>query len=355
MLRWHAGARPAWEQLRADLDDMGVEPTWGHRIGGRHAREVWEDDAWSDLVAEGGAPAVTAGWRGSLDQVAEGSEGLDLCEGDWEALLRREYGTLLMGDRGDVARCEYGPSRSESWGGAEVWYVTGGEGKGDCRGRASKGERVGGQDRGCVDPLRGLGTGAGLCRRMFAAAERELREASELEAMERDAADSDEGEGGGRQGVPPVDWDLGAQLEADVRAFEEERGYSFDAIASTDGGWVEKEGVASRAALLVMEGDRVERVREMMREGSDNYDAEMAARMEVLHRASVAGARRILVFMDATSPVDASRAFRRRSTRSRARRRQDTWLGSIMVMEDEFDVVVYSVGGESSRDQRERG
>ena len=66
-------------------------------------------------------------------------------------------------------------------------------------------------------------------------------------------------------------------------------------------------GVASRGALMVLEGGDTVRVRERMREGADNYDAEMGARMEVLHRASEAGARRILVLLDAISPDDASR------------------------------------------------
>ena len=114
-LRLHASARPAWEQLRADLEDMGVEPVRGHRIGGRHARAVWEEDAWGDRVAEGSGPEVTDGWRGSLDQVADGDGDLGLDEGDWEALLRREYGGLLTGDSGDTARCAYGASREERW------------------------------------------------------------------------------------------------------------------------------------------------------------------------------------------------------------------------------------------------
>ena len=78
-----------------------------------------------------------------------------------------------------------------------------------------------------------------------------------------------------------------------------------------------------------------------MHEGSDNYDAELGARMEVLHRGGERGARCALVLLDATSPVHATRKFRRLTTRARARRRQDTWLGSVLVMEDAFDVVVY--------------
>ena len=49
----------------------------------------------------------------------------------------------------------------------------------------------------------------------------------------------------------------------------------------------------------------------------------------------------MLIFVDATSPVGGSRKFRRLSTRARSRRRLDVWLGSVLVMEDGFDTVVY--------------
>ena len=78
-----------------------------------------------------------------------------------------------------------------------------------------------------------------------------------------------------------------------------------------------------------------------MEVGCDNYDAELGARMEVLQRGVDRGARCALVLMDATSPVAATRKFRRLTTRARSRRRRDTWLGSVLVMEDDFDVVVY--------------
>ena len=57
----------------------------------------------------------------SVGKRADGAGDQGLVEGDWEMLLRREYGDLLIGDRGDTARCEYGASREERWGGAEVW------------------------------------------------------------------------------------------------------------------------------------------------------------------------------------------------------------------------------------------
>ena len=91
---------------------------------------------------------------------------------------------------------------------------------------------MGGEDRGRVNPEGGFGgRGWGCAAGRFAAAEREIKEAAELEALDREAEDSSEGGVAGRSGVPPIDWDLSAQLEAEVRAFEEERGFAFDAIA----------------------------------------------------------------------------------------------------------------------------
>ena len=46
---------------------------------------------------------------------------------------------------------------------------------------------------------------------------------------------------------------------------------------------------------------------------SDNYDAEMAARMEVLDAGERRGARCALIFVDATSPITAFRRFRRQA------------------------------------------
>ena len=76
-----------------------------------------------------------------------------------------------------------------------------------------------------------------------------------------------------------------------------------------------------------------------MGERCDNYDAETAARLEVLDAGVRAGARHALVLLDATSPVEASKRFRQRTVRSRARRRLDQWLGALLVMEDEYDTV----------------
>ena len=63
--------------------------------------------------------------------------------------------------------------------------------------------------------------------------------------------------------------------------------------------------------------------------------------MEVLHEGGERRGRHVLMFIDATSPILASKKFRRLTTRARARRRLDTWLGSVLLMEDGFDTVVY--------------
>ena len=66
--------------------------------------------------------------------------------------------------------------------------------------------------------------------------------------------------------------------------------------------------------------------------GCDSYDAEMAARVEAWQLGVERGAKRALILMDATSPVLASRKFRRLTARARSRRRRDVWLGSLTEM-----------------------
>lgn len=73
----------------------------------------------------------------------------------------------------------------------------------------------------------------------------------------------------------------------------------------------------------------------------NNYDGELAARLAVLNRTGRAGARRGLVVVDATSPLEASRCFRRADVRARARKNCDDWLGSTLLMEDDHEELIY--------------
>ena len=63
--------------------------------------------------------------------------------------------------------------------------------------------------------------------------------------------------------------------------------------------------------------------------------------MTVLDAASAGGGRRGVVVVDATSPLEASRRFRRLDVRARARMNCDDWLGSTLLLEDEQDTLVY--------------
>ena len=47
------------------------------------------------------------------------------------------------------------------------------------------------------------------------------------------------------------------------------------------------------------------------------------------------------MLVDATSPVEATRAFRRRTVRDRMRRVADVWLARTLVLEDEHTEVTY--------------
>ena len=72
-LRERSGAKEAWLRVCEDLGALGVEEEWGHRIGGRDAREVWEMGAWSDRRAEEPLGEGGEHLREMLDQVARPS------------------------------------------------------------------------------------------------------------------------------------------------------------------------------------------------------------------------------------------------------------------------------------------
>ena len=207
-------------------------------------------------------------------------------------------------------------------------------------------EWEGGQERVARGDTRVGLEGEAALDLLFDVAERKWKEAKEVEEIEAEmseASSSGSDAGVKLSGLPPVDWGMSERLREECRVLQGEVGRQFDVVAATDGGWRGKdgEGVAARAALIAYADGSSELVRERMHEGSDNYDAELGARMEVLHRGRERGARCALILIDATSPIQASRKFRGLTTRARGRRRQDLWMGSVLVMEDEYDVVVY--------------
>ena len=161
VLRHYSTAKEEWTRLRRDLEALGYRACWGHRVGGRSARSIWESGQLQDHVAGLHPPEPSAHWRGLLDTVGEEGEGGEISVEEHEAALRAEWGDRLKGVRGDTARCSYGATRHERWGGARVLYVTKG-GEGERRGVAALGEWEGGQDRvGVAGEGRGLaGEGA---------------------------------------------------------------------------------------------------------------------------------------------------------------------------------------------------
>ena len=158
-LRWVGCAKEEWLRLRGELDAMGVMPQWGHRLGGRSAREVWEAGKTGDAMAEESLSDEPSALRGLLDDL-EGV-GAEASEAEFEEAMREAYGERLRdGVRRDDARCAYGASREERWGGARVRYIC--QGKDGCRGDVEQADLEGGQDRahGGIE-LESVGMGRG--------------------------------------------------------------------------------------------------------------------------------------------------------------------------------------------------
>ena len=63
---------------------------------------------------------------------------------------------------------------------------------------------------------------------------------------------------------------------------------------------------------------------------ANNFDTELVARLVGLARTSAAGARRVLVVFDATSPVEKTRHFRRQGVRARGRCACDELLAAML-------------------------
>ena len=73
----------------------------------------------------------------------------------------------------------------------------------------------------------------------------------------------------------------------------------------------------------------------------DNYEAELDARLDFLAVCKERGWMRVLYAFDATSPIEASLAMRRRHVRARMHAIADEQLAVVMALEDELDSVTY--------------
>ena len=73
----------------------------------------------------------------------------------------------------------------------------------------------------------------------------------------------------------------------------------------------------------------------------NNYDGELAHRLDVLHALSRRKDVRLLYLYDSTSPIIAGEHFRRSTTSARARFECDDWQGSAMAFEQLLDSVTY--------------
>ena len=102
--------------------------------------------------------------------------------------------------------------------------------------------------------------------------------------------------------------------------------------------------VTSGGLIAMGDGSPVETfgVKEIDERGEkDAYDGELAARIRIFDKARRRGARRILVIFDSTSPIEASTKFRKRHARAKQRYNADEELATVIVMEDEFELVCY--------------
>ena len=171
---------------------------------------------------------------------------------------------------------------------------------------------------------------AGAAAHLFAEAKRLMDELDTKDKRPRDAAASD--------GV------LQFCRKAEARL-------GVEAVAAGDGGCTRDRGkgneVVTRGWLLAtMDGEltRGEGIVPNDDGDKDNYDGEIAARLEVLDAARKKGVKRLIYFTDATSPLEASRGMRGRHLRSRAKMVCDEELGACMVLEDGFELVIYLWG-----------
>ena len=146
-----------------------------------------------------------------------------------------------------------------------------------------------------------------------------------------------------------VDEAMSKQFYADLRLRQLTQGWDYDAIASVDGGWQRDTG-ALTCGVVVAFGPRCRRAgtfqtlalrHETDDEEANNFDTELLARMVALETTSQAGAARVLVIFDATSPVVKSLKFRRQDVRARGRCACDEWLATAIALEDEHAEVHY--------------
>ena len=121
------------------------------------------------------------------------------------------------------------------------------------------------------------------------------------------------------------------------------QGYAYTAAAVGDGSWDKRSRHVSRGALLhdgTVLGGALE-CEEVVGGDRNNYDGELAHRLDVLHALSRRKDVRLLYLYDSTSPIIAGEHFRRSTTSARALFECDDWQGSAMAFEQLLDSVTY--------------
>ena len=121
------------------------------------------------------------------------------------------------------------------------------------------------------------------------------------------------------------------------------QGYAYTAAAVGDGSWDKRSRRVSRGALLhdgTVLGGALE-CEDVVGGDRNNYDGELAHRLDVLHALSRREDVRLLYLYDSTSPIIAGEHFRRSTTSARARFECDDWQGSAMAFEQLLDSVTY--------------
>jgi len=121
-----------------------------------------------------------------------------------------------------------------------------------------------------------------------------------------------------------------------------------DLAAAADGSYFSSTGKVGRGALCHDGRTLGGRIEDEVRAGKvDNYLAEMIARIDILdyarHQVKGCGEGKgvVLIILDATSPVWASKKFREAHMRARARYLGDLELATVLVLEDEYEKVIY--------------
>ena len=401
LLRDAHGGEKAWTRLMSDLELMGVQPVPGlrehnaetlHKIaGGAHGQCSHDAAAARPSEAEVQYAALVA-------NLAEGGE--PATQAQWQAAIKQAWfkgATPQVRDPHDVKHFTATPA--ELYGGARITYrlpakgltrgartptlVTGGQARrhSDAREEACDAEAeadmlaavtaavdaessfsASGDDEAMEDAMlygevRDTSTSAAEAAQAHATARdvhhsaRPHGEGATRAATRSALAVMEEGcdEWRRQHKTEPIDDAMSKCYLTELEERQMEQGWEYDAVVAVDGGWQRGTDVLT-CGVVIAYGPRSTRAGEFETlalrletddENANNFDTELLARMIALEHTSSAGAQRVLVVFDATSPVAKTLQFRRQDVRARGRCARDEWLATTIVLEDEHDEVHY--------------